>query len=126
MEARTMKEYLLVQRGKAGWHALVMGGSSSGGTFAHYVANAVEGAVIIDSNDIPIDTVATLAISGPIPSQELPARTIQRLLSQPETVEAIPNNLKSLDKVSLDIYVDIYREFGAKIGRVVGGDAVWE
>jgi hypothetical protein len=130
----------LIQRGHAGWYAKADNVSSSGGSLNAYVNEAVNGATVIDSENVPFEKVAELAISGPLVDTSLPVNTVskftdfgtlRRMMPGLEgdfniVGKAVLTGLSSFDKVSLDLFVNLYRDAGAKVGKVIDGKIVWE
>jgi len=134
-----MKQYKIIGRGKAGWHAeagivetgSISGGgtystkeSSSGGTLEHYALEAV-GCLVYDAEGADDNAFIDHVYNGPMVDVCLPAGYYRPLLR--ESTPALNFILHSCDHVALDIFEGLLRRVpGMKFGRVVKGKVVWE
>jgi hypothetical protein len=135
-----MDTYLLVGRGKAGWHAQGISSgnkfSSSGGTFEHYVSEAPEGCPVYDAENADYDAFAKFTISGPMCDVTLPPGQVNRFSLGDSKKYATERSehaterseYSSFDFVPLDIYLNLLRDRvpGVRFGKVVNHTVVWE
>lgn len=99
-----------------------------------------EGCVVLDKSDVDPKIGVRLVMSGPMLDVSLPPQTVDKFGDQKALEEMLPGlqdgfrtmavavlkGLSSFDSVSLDIYVAMWRNAGAKVGKVVNGAVVWE
>jgi len=85
-----------------------------------------EGAVVIDARMFEFHKQVKLYAKTPMVDVSFKEKTIERFLGETQQVTSLPDNATSLDNISLDLYVDIYRKEGAKIGRWLNNRIVWE
>ncbi len=137
--------FVMASEFKAGAHAdglsylggKVCGTSSLSGihepleVFATTESRLAEGAYIVDKRPCGADGIAAV-YSGPMAKVGLPALTISRMWEKDQTFASMLDALacedtnKGMTFVSLDIYVALWRNVGARIGRKVNGQIVWE
>ena len=141
------KQYVLIGRGKNGWHADGMYDkdstfSSTGGTLDGYISEAPEGCPVYDCEESDYDAFAKLVIGGPMHQAGLPPGTIDSFGKRKALLGMLPGlqdgfktlatmalaGLSSLDFVATDVYLQLLRGQvpGVKIGKVVQGKIVWE
>lgn len=136
-----------IGRGLAGWNALGIDVSSSGGDFEKYLKGAVEGALVYDAKDLKpngMRAFTRLVIDGPLADPKLglgefskfgkehreAMARIKPLLSDGfKTLAKLAENeeYSGLDSVGLGIYKELLRKVpGIRIGHVLNGKVVWE
>jgi len=108
-----------------------VGISSSSGFSQFPKSNIAIGAYIIDTSSIIETTVDMLDENGPVLDITLQPLTIRPLISEitfRSMTEAIEysHTLQTMTAVSPDIYAQIYRVIGARIGRWNGNEVDWE
>lgn len=89
------------------------------------------GAYYVDTTPVDKASADLVSVNGPVLDVQLKELTTSRLdktTKYSDIVEAInaPTTLASLTLVSLDIYVQIWRALGARIGRKVNDQIEWE
>lgn len=127
----------------------IAGGTRCSGarTIERYVPECIEGAYVVDKSPmIPEGATwdggfAALAYASPMHNYEVPEGCTVGWDRQPKAVnvaallEGVPRTPGdvalalpgwALAYVSADVYADIYRHAGARIGRVFGGVIQWE
>jgi hypothetical protein len=139
-------KYVVVGRGKAGWHAsLISGGnvcSSSGGTLEHYLADAQDEVFIYDASDAKYETFASFVFKGPmlditLAPDEIDSfgdhKTLKSMLpgmsGGMETLGAMAlTGLTSLDRVGINVYLKLLKSFvpKTKFGIVKNHKIVWD
>lgn len=112
--ATTMK-WLLIERGKAGWHAYAPNVTSSGGSLEMYQSEAAEGCILVDAENVPQLAFEAHVYRGPMVNVALPKGHARQPLGQPFKTTA-RRKFGSLDYVALNIYVALCRRLpGIKI-----------
>lgn len=141
-------EHVIIGRGKAGWHSdgLSNGNkcSSSGGTLESYLKEAKDGTIIYDADEAEIGSFVEWVMKGPILDVTMAAHEIDRFGADDKqtllgmlpalkggfaAVAAMAlSDLRSFDKVGLDVYLTAMRErvVGIKIGKVINHQIVWD
>jgi hypothetical protein len=144
----THREYVAIGRGLAGWHAKGVSQeghevSSSGGTFAGYVAQAVDGALVYDGQEADEDAFTAFVIRGPMIGPKLPAGSVHRFTDHGTAAAMLPGlsdefaalasmaqapEFSGFDLVAPDVYraLLVARVPGVKVGTVRGGAVVWD
>ncbi len=107
---------------------------------------ATEGCTILDKSMVAESDLIHNVISGPMVDVSLPPNTVDRFTTKDKqtasnmlpglggayavlaktAIEETPEKYGSLDKLSLDLYVDLWRKLGAKVGTYTKGKVVWE
>jgi hypothetical protein len=107
------------------------GSSTSIGSVTTYVpmlkaevGNLIEGGVVVDKRTVKIDNLIHYVVSGPMLDTQLPPGTAKDWDKVKPCEDA--KNLKSFDYVSLDLYLKLWRELGARIGQRKGDQIIWE
>lgn len=96
-----------------------------------YRAEIANGAYVIDKRRCGDDGVSAV-YSGPMVDCRLPERTVSEMFEKPHTFESIaealsyPGTNRGMTMVSLDIHAALWRQLGARIGRMRTGTVVWE
>lgn len=131
-----------------GWHGAGDNFSVSYRTnnLEHCLKDAMEDCVIIDKRACPNHAVAVAQVmDGPMVDVRLAERTVDKFNREAGDVQmflgpggvqgeyrtllqkAVKDKVWSgLDRVSLDIYTDLWRELGARVGKHTGGEVEWE
>jgi hypothetical protein len=87
-------------------------------------SHATDDCIGVDTTVIPEDAIVTFAVSGPMVDVDLPDGTVSSFLGElvpfnwretDPARDARFGNAHSLDTVSVDVYVEIARAFGARI-----------
>ncbi len=129
------REYHIIGRGLAGWHADGVNVRSSGGdieprtwwTDGHiippYQASAVEGAPVYDASEADVGAYSRFVISGPMVDAKLAGDGWSPLGGVYD-----PDGPRALDYVGVERYIALLREDvpGVRYGRVHGDEIVWE
>lgn len=90
-----------------------------------YLGDLVDGAFVVDKRPCSNKTTFTIkVIHGPLRGSWLPNKTKETFNGQEPCENA--ENAKSMDYISLDLYCDSWRKFGARIGKRVGEEIHWE
>jgi len=101
--------------------------SGIGNDFERARKYAREGTIIVDGTNLEYGVVCDLSIRGPVRDLNLPANTYQSLFGQPQSAEGKAySDFRSLDAVSLDLWLAEARRLGAKVGTYSNGQVVWE
>jgi hypothetical protein len=145
VEIMTSDKYLLIGRGKNGWHAAGLSKwgefSSSGGSLEDYLSRAEDGTNIYDCSEADYASFASIVFSGPMVKPSLPAGTIQKFGDMQAMAKMLPAldgdfksiakfalaGLSSLDYIATDVFFALLKEKvpGAKVGTVQQGKIVW-
>jgi hypothetical protein len=145
-EIMNSDKYLLIGRGKNGWHAAGLSKwgefSSSGGSLEDYLSRAEDGTNIYDCSEADYSSFASIVFSGPMVKPSLPAGTIQKFGDMKAMAEMLPAlgggfksiaatalaGLSSLDYIATDVYFALLKEKvpGSKIGTVQKNQIVWD
>lgn len=96
-----------------------------------YLGEVVEGGTVIDKRLCSEGKLIDLVMSGPMLQESLPSRTVNGALTKDHRTVGIETpaseaGLKGFDYVSLDLYLELWREAGALIGKRQGEKIVWE
>lgn len=83
-----------------------------------------EGCIVMDGRKVESDTQIREAYCGPICDVSLPPGSFSKLLDRVSKYTG--EKLGSLDSVSLDIFIDLRRKAGYRIGKIENGVVVWE
>ena len=150
----TKREWYVIGRGKAGWHATGKNVSSSGGqlnpyTYCSgascpgYLAGAVEGCLVYDAQDADTAAFVRHVLSGPMVDPTLgdyeddkftdaDRKALDRMMPGLEggfkTIAALAQSptYGGMDKVGVGIYEALLAKIpGIKIGRVKNGVIEW-
>lgn len=124
--------FLLIGIVDAGWYAK---GISSMGCLMSVTSYEVgelppkdwmvhEGCIVMDGRKVESNTQILEAYRGPMCDVSLPPGSCSKLLDKVSKYTG--EKLGSLDSVSLDIFVDIRRKLGYRIGKIEGRKVVWE
>lgn len=146
-------EWYVIGRGLAGWHALGLKVSSSGGDLddrpwwaggiqAGYLSGAVEGCLVYDAAEADREAFTHLVLSGPMCDPELAPGTVNRFTDQTTAARMAPwlggafqqiaaaaqdPEYGGLDYVAVDVYRTLLAKVpGIKLGTVRAGVVVWE
>ncbi len=93
-----------------------------------YYGDVVEGGIIVDKRPcINHEEFYKMVINGPMLKMDLPNQTVE-LFTFPATQETIADarNCGSCDNVSLDLYIKLWKELGAKVGYRRGNVVEWD
>jgi hypothetical protein len=124
---RQKENYVVIGRGKAGWHARVSNISSSGGALEKYVSEAVENCLVYDADNVDYDMFWDIVVKGPMADTSLPEKTVKKFIENETRLVTDQEQFRAFDSVSLDVYETILRQLpGMKIGRVTHGRVIWE
>lgn len=91
-----------------------------------YLGNLLDGGTVIDKRPcLNNDNFVSMIVTGPMLDDLLPDQHIRPFL---EPVRPITKNdkLGPLDFVSLDIYIDIWKAVGARIGKRSNNSIIWD
>lgn len=93
------------------------------------VKELCEGAVIVDCRHFTIDQ-AIVSVNGPSLGEIFPKGTGYKFFNIYKKFKKLPTDEKlkkdGILKLSLDLYVELKRRQGAKIGRWINGQIIWE
>lgn len=109
------------------------------GSYREY---ALEGSPVIDKR-APLERDPSLSVRMPLVDPKLPARTVSPFGEDMRrtALEMAPGldgwfrtlaltsadpDFRGLDSVGVDVYVDLWRKAGARIGRFEAGEIKWE
>ena len=93
---------------------------------APYFGDLAENGIVIDKRPcVERDDFAHMVVSGPMFKESLPEKTVLGWDRIPKPCNDW-RDAKSFDYISIDVYLDMWRNVGAKIGRRVGNTIVWE
>lgn len=87
-----------------------------------------EGAYIFDKRSLPIE-VQWKCVSGPMPGKQLEPLTLDYwgTIKRHTTVKDLTEKeATATTYLSYDLYAEYWRRLGAKIGRFINGQVVWE
>lgn len=89
------------------------------------------GCYYLDTTPVPTDWAEMFQVNGPVLDCELPPLTISAAgnpITFKDIVAAIEDSktLQALTQVSPDVYVQIWRVMGARVGRWNGEKILWE
>ena len=107
---------------------------------------ALESCTILDKSMVAESDLIHNVISGPMVDVSLPPNTVDRFSTKDKqtaskmlpglggaysvlakaAIEETPEKYGSLDRLSLDLYVDFWRKLGAKVGTYTNGKVQWE
>jgi hypothetical protein len=139
----------ILKQVKNGWH-----GQGVNFSVTFYTTNIIHclnsdydysDCVAIDAHEIDWGKAVDMALKGPMCEPSLPPNTVDKFLDKHKRTltDMLPGlggdfktiglmtlvsegTICSLDYVSRDIYVNLWRGAGAKIGKVVNGQVEWE
>lgn len=136
--------YYLVSEFKAGAHAdgiSYLGGKACGTSSLSgcheplealaLEARVAEGAFVLDKRPTE-DKGVSLVFSGPMIKADLPPATVNNgwgedKVTYTDVSDAIERGkIRGMSYVSVDVYVEMWKRAGAKVGRKVNGQIVWE
>lgn len=89
------------------------------------------GAYYIDTTTMNNEFAETIHFNGPVVDIDLPPlsiRPLNSIITFADMIEVIqsPHTLQVMTAVSIDVYAQIWRVMGAKIGRCINKNIVWE
>ena len=117
--------YDLIARFAAGWYAEKPNVSVSGIGNTFPAKYAREGTIIVDGEAVDYSALCDFTIKGPMRDLKLPANSFQPLLGQVQSAEGKSySDFRSLDNVSLDLWLIEAKRIGAKVGRFTNGAVV--
>jgi hypothetical protein len=91
------------------------------------LCHAHEGTVIVDGSECEYGEVCRLSISGPIRDVSLPPNSFRSLFGETQSAEGkLYSEFRSLDTVSLDLWLAEAKRIGARVGVFRNGQVVWE
>lgn len=126
-----VQEYLIVGQSQASAYAEALGYSTSGiRTLEDAIAQLAEGGYAVDKRHLPWE-IACACISGPMCSASLPPMSARvlgeyRTFASYEAFEAETKGGLSLHFLSMDLYAEWWKRRGARVGRKIKGEMVWE
>jgi len=124
---RQKENYVVIGRGKAGWHARVANISSSGGSLEKYASEAAENCLVYDADLVDYDMFWDIVVNGPMADTNLPEKTVKKFIENETRRVTDQEQYRAFDNVSLDVYETILRQLpGMRIGRVNHGQVTWE
>jgi len=106
-----------------------------------YFGELKDGGVVVDKWTVDFKTGYNLVVHGPMVDVTLPPKTIDKFDGQISDVMLIglqgsfqamalkkrtDPKWSGLDSVSLDLYCDLWRQAGARIGKRIGNEIHWE
>lgn len=134
MSFETDKRIAFLQIGRGGWtghHRRIEGSSISNSRTQHYgeswrAHDFTPGAVAVDTTTIPDDRIATFALAGPMVDVDLPPGTVSQVFGGRTPFDPRPRfdrppssaefgNAGPMDNVSVDVFVRLAEQFGARI-----------
>ncbi len=91
-----------------------------------YYGDLAEGGIVIDKRPcVGHPSFIEAVISGPMLKESLPSHTRQRMFSDAESCDDV-KTCRAMDYVSMDLYLNLWRSLGAKIGKRNGNEIVWD
>jgi hypothetical protein len=91
-----------------------------------YYGDLAEGGIVIDKRPcLSHSSFIEMVISGPMLKESLPSHSCERMFSDVQPCDDA-RCCKGMDCISMDLYLDLWRPLGAKIGKRVGNEIVWE
>ena len=124
---RQKENYVVIGRGKAGWHARVANISSSGGSLEKYVSEAADNCLVYDADLVDYDMFWNAVVKGPMVDLSLSQNTVDKFVENIKREPLADENYRSFDKVSVDVFEKLLRQLpGIRLGRVVNKKVVWE
>lgn len=93
-----------------------------------YLGDLAEGGVVVDKRSVPIARLVELSVSGPMLKESLPAGTKDVFsFDERKPVPVVEGEkLGGFDYIALDVYLNIWRKAGARIGKRVADAIHWE
>lgn len=91
-----------------------------------YLSKAPDGALVYDASEVDYGKCAIEAISGPMSNVELETGMMETGKWPPQPEPYDPARAKALTYVAVDVKVARMKLIGAKVGKVVNHQIVWE
>lgn len=118
--------YDLIARFAAGWYAEKPNCSVTGIGNTFPAKYAREGTIVVDGEACEYAAVCDFSIKGPMRDLKLPVNSFQPLLGTVQNAEGKAYaGFRSLDTVSLDIWLAEARRIGARVGIFTNGAVSW-
>lgn len=92
-----------------------------------YYGDLIDGGLVVDKRPVPDDDLVKWVVSGPMLDLALPEKSCHPLWEEVQPcADARLLEHAALTDISLDLYLDLWRSLGARIGVREGDDIVWE
>lgn len=92
-----------------------------------YYPKLMDGGFVLDKSKVSLNDLTHHVVSGPICDLSLPPGSINRFMTKETESIVDPADARSMDYISLDMYVELCRRLrGVRIGKRVGNEIRWE
>lgn len=85
-----------------------------------------DGGTVVDKRKVPEEKLTDGVLRGPLLDEGLPPDHVSRFASIDSSTHDRSKPLRSLDNAGLHVYVQYWRDLGARIGRREGDQIAWE